>query len=148
MLANYYRYRIQIPPPSVQAPPDKKLPLPGELFMVQGRPSFVILPKDKPTKGHIPWVWYAPTLPPYPGEEEKWMFERFLEAGIAIAGIDVGESYGSPEGRRLYSALYHEVTNTRRFSKRPVLLGRSRGGLMTLCWAAENPEMVGGFAGI
>jgi pimeloyl-ACP methyl ester carboxylesterase len=29
-----------------------------------------------------------------------------------------------------------------------VLLGRSRGGLQTLSWAAANPDKVGGFAGI
>jgi pimeloyl-ACP methyl ester carboxylesterase len=29
-----------------------------------------------------------------------------------------------------------------------VLLGRSRGGLMTLSWAAENPDKVAAFAGI
>jgi dipeptidyl aminopeptidase/acylaminoacyl peptidase len=27
-------------------------------------------------------------------------------------------------------------------------LGRSRGGLMTLSWAAENPDKIAGFAGI
>ena len=151
MLANYYRYRIQMPPTSQNpAPkaPDKKLPLAGELFSVQGRPAFVILPRNPLPGKRIPWVWYAPTLPPYPGEEERWMFEQFLAAGIAIAGIDVGESYGSPDGRKLYTALYEELTKRRGFSKKPVLLGRSRGGLMTLCWAEDNPGKVGGFAGI
>jgi pimeloyl-ACP methyl ester carboxylesterase len=76
------------------------------------------------------------------------MFERFAEAGIAVAGIDVGESYGSPDGRALFSALYRELTERRGFAAKPVLLGRSRGGLMTLCWAAENADKVAGFAGI
>ena len=44
--------------------------------------------------------WYAPTLPGLPGPEEKWMvFQKFLDAGMAIAGIDAGESFGSPSGR-------------------------------------------------
>lgn len=127
--------------------PEKRLPLPGEVFLVQGRTAFVIPPKtvsEQPT----PWVWYAPTLPNLPGDAERWMFERFTQAGIAIAGIDVGESYGSPEGQRLYSALYRELTEKRKFSSKPVLLGRSRGGLMTLGWAVENPDKVAGFAGI
>ena len=34
------------------------------------------------------------------------MFDQFLNSGIAIAGVDVGESYGSPKGRTVYSALY------------------------------------------
>ena len=33
------------------------------------------------------------------------MFEKFRDAGIAVAGVDVGESYGSPAGRKLYTAL-------------------------------------------
>jgi len=129
-------------------PPQKALPLPGEVFLVQGRTAFVILPQTKPAPGPIPWVWYAPTLPGLPGEEEKWMFQHFTEAGCAIAGIDVGESYGSPEGRALYSAFYDELTRQRGFAPKAVMLGRSRGGLMTLGWATENADKVAGFAGI
>ena len=76
------------------------------------------------------------------------MFDRFGKSGIAVAGIDVGESFGSPTGREQFSALYRELTEKRGFSKKPVLMGRSRGGLMVLNWAAENPDKVGGFAGI
>lgn len=129
-------------------PPEKRLPLPGQVFTVQGRTAFVIPGKAVADGQPRPWVWYAPTLPNLPGEAERWMFERFCDAGIAIAGIDVGESYGSPAGRTLYSALYDELTGSRGYSRRPVLLGRSRGGLMTLAWAAENPGKVAGFAGI
>jgi pimeloyl-ACP methyl ester carboxylesterase len=127
---------------------EKKLPLPGEVFAVQGRTAFII-PAANAAEGKAkPWVWYAPTLPNLPGGAEKWMFEKFAAAGIAVAGIDVGESYGSPAGRALYSALHDELTTKRGYSPKPVLLGRSRGGLMTLCWAAENADKVGGFAGI
>ena len=55
--------------------------LPGEVFLVQDRPAFIILPEAKPTGQPMPWVWYAPTLPGLPGAEEKWMFERFTQAG-------------------------------------------------------------------
>lgn len=127
--------------------PTKSLPLPGDVFQVDGHVAFVILP-EKALSGPIPWVWYAPTLPNLPGTEERWMFQRFLQAGIAIAGIDVGESYGSPDGRKLFSSLYGELTEKRGFATRPVLLGRSRGGLMALGWAVENPDKVAGLAGI
>jgi len=126
----------------------KSLPLPGQVFQVEGRTAFVILPPARTTNHLVPWVWYAPTLPGLPGNEEQWMFERFTQAGIAIAGIDVGESYGSPSGRALYSAFYEELTRKRGFGPKAVMLGRSRGGLMTLSWAAENPDKVAGFAGI
>lgn len=130
------------------ASPTKSLPLQGEVFQVQGREAFIIPPARKAAHQPMPWVWYAPTLPGLPGNEERWMFERFTQAGIAIAGMDVGESYGSPDGRKLFSALYDELVHRRGFAPKPVLLGRSRGGLMTLSWAVENPEKVGGFAGI
>ena len=76
------------------------------------------------------------------------MFKRFLAAGVAIAGIDVGESYGSPAGRKAFSQLYQHLTSTRNFSTKPCLLARSRGGLMLYNWAVENPDKVGGVAGI
>lgn len=127
---------------------DKQLPLPGETFTVDGHQAFVIVPDKPADPAAIPWVWYAPTLPGLPAKSEVWMFEQFLESGIAIAGIDVGESFGSPEGRRLYSALYRELVDNRRFAPKASLLARSRGGLMLYCWAAENPKKVNGIAGI
>lgn len=131
-----------------RSPPEKKLPMPGEVFRVEGRTAFVIAPDRKTSDGATPWVWYAPTLHNLPGTEERWMFERFTRAGIAIAGIDVGESYGSPDGRNLFSTFHREPTGKRGFASKPVLLGRSRGGLMMLAWAVENSDKVGGFAGI
>lgn len=137
-----------VPPSPRPAPPQKALPLPGEVISVAGHTAFVISPTKASPGRPVPWVLYAPTLPGLPGPEEKWMFERFLEAGIAVAGVDVGESYGNAAGRAVYSALHEELTTRRGFARKVLLLGRSRGGLMTLSWAAENPDKVAGFAGI
>jgi pimeloyl-ACP methyl ester carboxylesterase len=126
----------------------KELPLAGELFSVGGHEAFVIPATNAAAGAPVPWVWYAPTLPKLPSPAEAWMFLRFQAAGLAVAGIDVGESYGSPAGRALYDALYAELTQKRGFARKAVLLGRSRGGLMTLSWAADNPGKVAGFAGI
>lgn len=125
--------------------PVKVLPLPGEKFEVDGCQAFLISPA-KFASGK-PWVWYAPTLLPYPGKEEKWMFEQFTNAGMAIAGIDVGESYGSPKGTAQFTALYDEMVK-RGFSNRPCLLARSRGGLQLYNWAVEHPKSVSAIAGI
>jgi hypothetical protein len=76
------------------------------------------------------------------------MCERFLAKGIAIAGIDVGESYGSPAGRAIYDTFYRHLVGAREFGAKPVLLARSRGGLMLYSWAVENPQSVGAVAGI
>lgn len=70
------------------------------------------------------------------------MFERFLKKGIAIAGVDVGESYGSPQGRAIYTALYKELVEKRGLNKKACLLARSRGGLMLYNWAVEHPKSV------
>ncbi len=127
--------------------PAKVLPLPGELFVVDGHEAFVIRPAGQ-VQGPTPWVWYAPTLPRLPGKEETWMFEHFIAKGIAIAGIDVGESFGSPGGTKAYQAFYEEMTNKRGLAAKPCLLARSRGGLMLYNWAVEHPQCVSGIVGI
>ncbi|HEY3415907.1 MAG TPA: prolyl oligopeptidase family serine peptidase, partial [Armatimonadota bacterium] len=129
--------------------PVKSLPVAGgDVFSVEGHTAFLVLP-PQPTPGRtIPWVWYAPTLPGLPGAEEQWMFEKFLNAGIAVAGIDVGESYGSPAGRRLFSSLDRKLVVERGLSPQACLLARSRGGLMLLNWAADHAESVACIAGI
>jgi pimeloyl-ACP methyl ester carboxylesterase len=124
----------------------KKLPLPGEAFKLNGHDAFVMLP-EKAARTSA-WVWYAPTLRGLPSQAEVWMFKLLLKSGIAIAGIDVGESYGSPDGRKVYSEFYEHLTKTRGFSAKPCLLARSRGGLMLYNWAVENPHKVSGIAGI
>ncbi|MFY9345663.1 MAG: prolyl oligopeptidase family serine peptidase [Planctomycetota bacterium] len=129
------------PPPAT-----KKLPLPGEAFLLQGHEAFVLMPAN--ARVPIPWVLYAPTLPGLPSDAEVWLFERLLADGIAIAGIDVGESYGNPAGCALYDVLYDHLVGERGMAPRAVLLARSRGGLMTLAWAADRPERVAAFAGI
>lgn len=125
---------------------DKSLPLPGESFKLAGHDAFVILPPDP--NANIPWVWYAPTLRGLPSQAEVWMFDQFLAKGIAIAGIDVGESFGSPPGRATYTAFYDYLVKQRGFRDKPCLLARSRGGLMLYNWAVEHPQSVGGVAGI
>jgi dipeptidyl aminopeptidase/acylaminoacyl peptidase len=130
------------------AAPVKRLILPGEAFLLEGRPAFVLLPAEAKRSTPQPWIFYAPTLPAYPDSHEKWMHEQFLAAGVAVAGIDVGESYGSPRGRELFTALHSELTTKRGFARRPCLLGRSRGGLWVTSWACDHADQVAGIAGI
>ena len=121
-----------------------------QTFQLADHQAFVMEPAEKArVEGAMPWVWYAPTLGRnLPGGAEAWMFERLHAAGIAIAGVDVGESYGSPKGRAVYQSLYKELTKNRGYSAKPVLLARSRGGLMLYSWAAEHADCVGAIAGI
>lgn len=123
---------------------------PREDFEISGQKAFVWLPPETSRmEGKMPWVWYAPTFANrLPGKEEHWMINLFHREGIAIAGIDVGESYGSPIGTESYQDFYEHLTKQRGFSLRPVLLARSRGGLMLYNWAAEHPKSLAAVAGI
>ena len=56
---------------SAAEPPAKNLILPGESFLVAGRPAFVMLPPAEKRTKPQPWIMYAPTLPPYPDAAEK-----------------------------------------------------------------------------
>ncbi|MGI9178779.1 MAG: alpha/beta hydrolase family protein [Pirellulales bacterium] len=130
------------------AAPAKNLVVPGETFTVAGRTAFLFTPAD-PTApaGSKPWILYAPTLPAYPDKAEQWMHEQFTAAGVAVAGIDSGESYGSPEGVTAMESLHSEMVR-RGYATRPAVLGRSRGGLWASSWAIAHPEFTAGVGGI
>src|SRR5262249_28283407 len=128
--------------------PPPKLELSGENFAVSGHPAFVFLPEMGKRTQPQPWIFYAPTLPAYPDEAERWMHEQFLAAGVAVAGVDVGASYGSPKSQTVFDELFAELTTHRGFSKKPCLFGRSRGGLWVSSWAITNPARVAGIIGI
>ena len=131
------------------AGPATRLNLPGtQNFTVAGRPAFLFLPPANLRTHPQPWVLYAPTLPPYPDEAERWMHERFLAAGVAVAGVDVGEAYGSPGSHVAFAALYRELAARHGFAAKPCVLARSRGGLMLGSWTTANPDRVAGLAGI
>jgi hypothetical protein len=121
-------------------------------FQVDGRRAFVIRPAHPAADGSRPWLWYAPTfigkLPSYPSPRHAWLMTRLLERGFAIAGIDVGESYGNPQGRAAYDALHQVLTRDFGLSPRACLLPQSRGGLMLYNWAAEHPDRVACIGGI
>ena len=132
--------------------PTKNLILPGESFVVEGHPAFIfpsLGKKDRNVSSEVtkPWILYAPTLAAYPDEAERWMHEQFTAAGVAVAGIDSGESYGSPAGIRCTEQLHAEMVK-RGYSKKPCAFGRSRGGLWASAWAIAHPELCAGIAGI
>jgi dipeptidyl aminopeptidase/acylaminoacyl peptidase len=134
---------------AVADPPRKNLILPGEVFEVAGKTAFLFTPAGdaEVSAQDKPWILYAPTLPAYPDEAERWMHERFTQAGVAVAGIDTGESYGNPAGVAAAEALHAEMVR-RGYAKRPAVLGRSRGGLWASAWAIAHPDLTAGIGGI
>ena len=113
--------------------------------------AFIILPKgDVIRADKRPWIWYAPTFIQngLPGRELDWLFLRLLQAGYAIGGVDVGESYGNPVEREIFDEFHAKVVRRFSLSPKASLLAQSRGGLMLYNWAAEHPEKVKCIGGI
>ncbi|HCN27414.1 MAG TPA: alpha/beta hydrolase [Verrucomicrobiales bacterium] len=122
------------------------LPKKPEIFEVEGHKA-VLYAAPKPAKGK-PWVWYAPTLNGGVSlAGRKMYFEAFMKAGISLAGFDLGEVRGSPASSAKFTHFYDAMVK-RGFSAKPILLGQSRGGMMTLAWAFRNPDKVKAWAGI
>jgi len=122
-----------------------KLPFPASVFELEGRQAFVMAP-EQPAEGR-PWVWYAPTLQNLPDASHTYYFEPLLKQGVAVAGYDLGEVRGAAKSSRQFLRFYEAMVE-KGYSKKPVLLGQSRGGLMLLCWAYRHPDKVQAFAGI
>ncbi len=130
------------PKPAEQKPARPK----AEVFEIDGNKGFIYAAPE-PAQGR-PWIWYAPVIK---GNviimgHHKYV-DAFLSAGIAVAGFDQGEVRGSPASSTRFTAFYDEMVK-RGYSAKPILLGQSRGGLMTLAWAVRNPDKVKAWAGI
>jgi pimeloyl-ACP methyl ester carboxylesterase len=119
------------------------------VFDVNGHKAFIILPTRPAADQARPWAWYAPTfINNYPNQSNEWLFRQLLEAGWAVCGVDVGESHGSPAGRKVYGQFYDHVVKEYGLAPKACLVAQSRGGLMLYNWAAENPQKVKCIAGI
>lgn len=121
------------------------LPKAAETFGLKGSQAFLHA-APKPAEGK-PWLWYAPTLKGVSIVGRKMYFEAFMKAGISIAGYDLGEVRGSPASTAKFNVFYDEMVK-RGFSPKPILLGQSRGGMMTLAWAFRHPDKVKAWVGI
>ena len=121
------------------------LPKTAETFEIDGTKAYLYAAPE-PAKGK-PWLWYAPTIGSLNPAERKAYFEAFAKAGISIAGFDLGEVRGSPASTAKFS-LFYDAMVKRGFSQKPILLGQSRGGMMTLAWAFRNPDKVQAWVGI
>ena len=117
-------------------------------FEVGANRCFLLIPKASIPE-HKPWTWYAPTfVPRLPKHLHRWYISRLLAAGIHVGGVDVGESWGNVEGRRVYTDFHEHVTGTMGLEYRACLLGQSRGGMMHYNWAVEHVDRVKCIAGI
>ena len=117
-------------------------------FLVNGHKAFLVKPPRPPADGSRPWIWYAPTLTDaagkwtLPGARHAKVIRPALDAGCHFVGVDVGESYGSPAGREVFTAFHRLLVDKMGLDSKAMLFPVSRGGLMHFNWAAEHPDAV------
>ncbi len=117
-------------------------------FTMDEHDALLLLPEKTRSASPLGWVWFAPMVPGEPNEHHEFIIQHVLSAGMAFASIDVGESYGSVDGTRLYAEFHDLLNRCFDLSRRAVLLPQSRGGLMLFNWAALHSDEVVRVVGI
>ena len=104
-------------------------------FQVDGHNVLVVSPKT-PAKG-LPWVWHGEFFGHRPAPDIA-----LLKKGFHIVYMSVPDMLGSPTAVAQWNKFYAELTGKSGFSKKPALVGLSRGGLYCYNWAIANPDQV------
>lgn len=103
-------------------------------FQLDGVSCKIVVPKK--TREGKPWVWRAR----FWGHEPQTDI-ALLERGFHVVYCDVSELYGAPKAVKRWNKFYKRLRKAG-LSKKVVLEGMSRGGLIVYNWAAENPRKV------
>ena len=104
-------------------------------FTVDGCNAIVAEPKT-PLPGR-PWVWRTMFWDAFPNFDIA-----MLERGYYVAGIDVGDTFASPDSLKHFDAFYDLLTHTYGMAGKTVLEGLSRGGYFAIRWGYLNPTKV------
>jgi len=84
-----------------------------------------------------PWIWRAR----FWGHEPQTDV-ALLEKGFHLVYCDVADLWGNAAAIERWDRFYDYLTGEHGFSRRPVLEGMSRGGLIIYHWAIEHPRQV------
>lgn len=106
----------------------------GYDFRVDGTDCKIVMPRHE-VEGK-PWVLRAR----FWGHEPQTDI-ALLERGFHIVYCDVADLYGAPVATRRWDEFYKRMVKAG-FSKKAVLEGMSRGGLIVYNWAIANPDKV------
>ncbi|MBE6355603.1 MAG: alpha/beta hydrolase [Lentisphaerae bacterium] len=102
-------------------------------FQFDGTSALMVVPnKPDPAK---PWIWRARFFG-HQAQTDVWMLRR----GYYLVYINVGNLYGNRQAVERWNKFYDFLTEKCGFSRRPVLEGMSRGGLIVFNWAKQNPD--------
>ncbi len=104
-------------------------------FVADGVAVTLVAPKTV-AKGK-PWIWRARFFGHQPQTDIA-----LLEKGFHLVYVDVANLYGAPKAVARWDKAYAWLTKNLGLSKKPVLEGMSRGGLIVMNWAKKNPDKV------
>jgi len=105
-------------------------------FTCAERSAVVVEPKEAaPGK---PWLWRGEFFGAFPTVDQA-----LLAKGWHVAYLNCSNTFGSPDTMARWATFYDTLTGEHGLSKKPVLLGMSRGGLYVYAWAAAHPDKVG-----
>lgn len=104
-------------------------------FEVDGHPVLVVAPKQA-APGR-PWIWQGEFFGHKPAPDIA-----LLKQGFHIAYMRVPDLLGAPSAVTHWNAFYKVLTEQYGFSRKPALVGLSRGGLYCYNWATANPDKV------
>jgi pimeloyl-ACP methyl ester carboxylesterase len=84
-----------------------------------------------------PWIWRARFWGHEPQTETA-----LLKKGFHVVYCDVANLWGNAEAIRRWDRFYEYLTDQHGLSRKPALLGMSRGGLIIYHWAILHPTQV------
>lgn len=96
----------------------------------------MIVEPANPLPGKL-WVWKAEFFQAFPDFELE-----MLKRGFYLAYMNVGNTFGCQSAMKHFDAFHNELVGKLGFSKRPVMLGLSRGGLYIYNWSVNNTDKV------
>jgi lysophospholipase L1-like esterase/pimeloyl-ACP methyl ester carboxylesterase len=102
---------------------------------IAGKPVTVVAPKM--AAAGRPWVWHGEFFGHKPAPDIA-----LLGKGFHIVYMKINDMLGCPDAVKLWNQCYAELTTNYGLSKKPALVGLSRGGLYCYNWAIANPDKV------
>jgi lysophospholipase L1-like esterase/pimeloyl-ACP methyl ester carboxylesterase len=102
---------------------------------IAGKPVTVVAPKT--AAAGRPWVWHGEFFGHKPAPDIA-----LLGKGFHIVYMKINDMLGCPDAVKLWNQCYSELTTNYGLSKKPSLVGLSRGGLYCYNWATSNPDKV------
>lgn len=105
-------------------------------FDVDGKTATVVVPKE-PAPGK-PWLWRGEFFGAFATVDQA-----LVAKGWHVAYLGCPNTFGSPDTMKRWDGFYDLLTRDHGLSRRPVLLGMSRGGLYVYRWASLHPDKVG-----